>query len=428
MKKLTILIVLGLLCPFFRADAQFLHKTYPLKLGDTMPDITIQNVINYKTKAIRLADFKDKLVILDFWGTYCMPCVEHFPFIQSLQNKFAKKVFFLPVDIDYKFDSPSRVINFFKTRKIAFNLPSVVQDSLLKKMFNVQYMGRYVWIQNGVIKQITDAEEVTEQNILKTLKKEQLPLRQVVRVENDYTKPLFIAGNASSVLLTYCIRSMLFRYSPQLRGGGFDTDSMGNVTRIYDYNSTVLNLILLANPDYNHFHARIKLLTKKPEMIMENPQTDSALRKNLYGYEAIFPSVPKQTAIRYVKQDLARYFPFVLDSAKIMDTCWVLKLSNEKKPKVNARGKSETNIYEQLGLPVYFHDHPLSELRLELEFLFKVPVIDETGYTSNVWLDLPGDASDPIEVSKSLQKQGFTLTKELRPIEFLLIKDRDNTN
>ncbi len=79
-------------------------------------------------------------------------------------------------------------------------------------------------------------------------------------------------------------------------------------------------------------------------------------------------------------------------------------------------------------MPVYFHNHPLSELRFELETLFKMPVIDETGYTSNVWLDLPADTSDPVKVSKSLQKQGFTLTKELRPIEFLIVKDRDDIN
>lgn len=428
MKKSTILIVLGLLCLFFKAHAQFKYTSEPLKIGDQVPDIVIQNVVNYKTNQIRLSNFKDKLVILDFWGTYCLPCVEHFPLIQALQNKFRKDVFFLPVDIDSKFDSPSRIIKFFKARNKVFNLPSVVQDSILRTMFNIQYMGRYVWIQNGIVKQITDAEEVNEQNIAKIIRNEEVPLRQIVKVENDYTKPLLVNGNGSTVPLSYCMRSMLFRYTPQLTGGGFDTDSIGNVTRIYDYNTSVFNLIQLANPGYNHFFGRVKMQTKHADVIRGNPQTDSALRKNAYGYEAIFPSVPRHIALRYVKEDLARYFPFTLDSAKIIDTCWVIKLSNKNRPKFSDQSKSETNIYEQLGLPVYFHNRTISELRFELEALFKIPVLDETGYTSNVWLDLPSDTSDPVKVSKSLQKQGFILTKELRPIEFLIVKDRDNIN
>jgi thiol-disulfide isomerase/thioredoxin len=428
MKKSTILIVMGLLCFFFQAYAQFKYTSQPLNIGDPVPDIVIQNVVNYKTGQIHLSDFKDKLVILDFWGTYCLPCVEHFPLIQALQNKFRNQVFFLPVDIDSKFDSPSRIMAFFKAHSKVFNLPSVVQDSLLRTMFNIQYMGRYVWIKNGIVKQITDAEEVNEQNISKIIRNEEVPLRQIVKVENDYTKPLLVNGNGSKVPLTYCMRSMLFRYSPQLTGGGFDTDSIGNVTRIYDYNTTVFNLIQLANPDYNHLFKRVKLQTKHADMLQDNPKTDSALRKNVYGYEAIFPSVSRQIALRYVKEDLARYFPFTLDSAKIIDTCWVIKLSTKNSPKLTGQSKSETNIYEQLGLPVYFRNRSLEELRNALEALFKIPVLDETAYTSNVWLDLPSDTSDPVKVSKSLQNQGFTLTKELRPIEFLIVKDRDYIN
>ncbi|AMR32375.1 hypothetical protein A0256_13560 [Mucilaginibacter sp. PAMC 26640] len=428
MKKITILIVMGLLCLFFEAHSQFKYTSQPLKIGDQVPDIVIQNVVNYNADQIHLSDFKDKLVILDFWGTYCLPCVEHFPLIQALQTKFRNDVFFLPVDIDSKFDSPSRIMAFFKARSKVFNLPSVVQDSVLRTMFNVQYMGRYVWIKNGIVKQITDAEEVNEQNIAAIIRNQEVPLRQIVKVENDYTKPLLVNGNGSTVPLIYCMRSMLFRYTPQLTGGGFDTDSIGNVTRIYDYNTTVLNLIQLANPSFNHLFKRIKLQTKHADMIKDNPQTDSAQRKNVYGYEAIFPSVSRQIALRYVKEDLARYFPFTLDSAIIIDTCWVIRLSNKNSRKLSGPSISETNIYEQLGVPVYFYNHPLTELRFELESLFKVPVLDETAYTSNVWLDLPSDTSDPVKVSKSLQKQGFTLTKELRPIEFLIVKDRDYIN
>jgi len=42
-----------------------------LSIGDTVPDITIANVYNYRSSTIRLSDLKGKLVILDFWSTWC---------------------------------------------------------------------------------------------------------------------------------------------------------------------------------------------------------------------------------------------------------------------------------------------------------------------------------------------------------------------
>ena len=42
-----------------------------LKIGDTVPDITITSVYNYPASTIHLSDLKGKLVILDFWATWC---------------------------------------------------------------------------------------------------------------------------------------------------------------------------------------------------------------------------------------------------------------------------------------------------------------------------------------------------------------------
>jgi thiol-disulfide isomerase/thioredoxin len=38
-----------------------------------------------------LADYKGKVVILDFWATYCPPCLEEIPHLVDLQNKYKDK-------------------------------------------------------------------------------------------------------------------------------------------------------------------------------------------------------------------------------------------------------------------------------------------------------------------------------------------------
>ncbi len=40
-----------------------------------------------------LADYKGKVVVLDFWATYCPPCLEEIPHLVNLQNKYGSENF-----------------------------------------------------------------------------------------------------------------------------------------------------------------------------------------------------------------------------------------------------------------------------------------------------------------------------------------------
>ncbi len=42
---------------------------------------------------VSLADFKGKVVFLNFWATWCSPCIRELPSIERLQNKFSKNDF-----------------------------------------------------------------------------------------------------------------------------------------------------------------------------------------------------------------------------------------------------------------------------------------------------------------------------------------------
>ena len=39
----------------------------------------------------KLKDFKGKVLILDFWATYCPPCLEEIPHLKELQAKYGKE-------------------------------------------------------------------------------------------------------------------------------------------------------------------------------------------------------------------------------------------------------------------------------------------------------------------------------------------------
>ena len=423
MKKLTILIVLALLCHFFKVEAQIRYTTEALKVGDTIPDVILKNVINYNSPSIRLSDHKDKLIIVDFWGTTCVPCIQHLPIIYKLQKEFANQVFFLPVDIDTKYDPPAKIEKFFAQRKKAFDLPSVVMDTVMKNLFHPQYLGLYVWIKNEKVFQYTDAEAITSDNISKALSTDSLSLRQIDITVNDYEKPLF-DDQRGKLPLIYYTRSMLFPYTPSLNGAGWQTDSTGKVYRVSFINIDPYSLLLAANPAFAHFNERVKNLTGHADLYPADFDTDSARKKNSFCYEAIFPAVSRVKAVRYIKEDIARYFPYLLDSALVTDSCWVLSLSKTKKLKVsNSLKTGSTNIYDKLGLANYFYNKRVSELRMELEHQLKMPVLDETGYKNNIWVDLPADLTKIELLQQSFAKQGFDLSKKVRPVQYLVIKE-----
>lgn len=55
-------------------------------------------------KKVSLSSLQGKVVFVNFWATWCPPCIKEMPSIQALKNKFAKKdVVFLMVDVDSQY-------------------------------------------------------------------------------------------------------------------------------------------------------------------------------------------------------------------------------------------------------------------------------------------------------------------------------------
>ena len=57
-----------------------------LQAGASAPDFVSKDAAG---KEVRLADFKDKVVILDFWATWCQPCQQAMPHVQELAKEHA---------------------------------------------------------------------------------------------------------------------------------------------------------------------------------------------------------------------------------------------------------------------------------------------------------------------------------------------------
>ncbi len=61
------------------------------------PDITLTNM---NGKAVRLHDYKGKVVLLNFWATWCAPCIAEFPQFIRLARAMPDDLVILAVSID----------------------------------------------------------------------------------------------------------------------------------------------------------------------------------------------------------------------------------------------------------------------------------------------------------------------------------------
>lgn len=63
----------------------------PTKPVEEMTWATFDGVTNADGATFKLKDFQGKVVILDFWATYCPPCIEEIPHLKELQAKYGKE-------------------------------------------------------------------------------------------------------------------------------------------------------------------------------------------------------------------------------------------------------------------------------------------------------------------------------------------------
>ena len=70
-------------------------------------------------KNIRLSDYKGKVVIVDFWATWCAPCRKGIPDLIEIQKEFGKKVVVIGISLDT--DSKRDVVPFMQ--KFGINYP-----------------------------------------------------------------------------------------------------------------------------------------------------------------------------------------------------------------------------------------------------------------------------------------------------------------
>lgn len=89
-----------------------------LKVGDQLPDLA-----SFKLAGKLPDSLKGKIVIVDFWASWCQPCAKSFPVLDELQKKYGERLVVIAVNVDEK---SANMDAFLKKHPVSF---TVVRDA-----------------------------------------------------------------------------------------------------------------------------------------------------------------------------------------------------------------------------------------------------------------------------------------------------------
>ncbi len=136
------------------------------KQGDVINNFSASNILNHTTASADLAKLKSDITILDFFGTWCVPCIKALPELDKLKQKFPGKLQVLLISIEEQ----ARLDKFLKARP-GFTFPIIAdKETAITGLFNPpSYPYTVVMNNSNKIVAITDAASITESDINKWL-------------------------------------------------------------------------------------------------------------------------------------------------------------------------------------------------------------------------------------------------------------------
>ncbi len=122
----------------------FIHKEEPPvtvgnQVGETAPDFTLDEY--FSDEQFNLYATRGKITVLNFWGTWCTPCIQEIPYFEQIAEKYSEE---LTVVFVHSVDVEEDVEAFIRSREWSREHARFVQDSSEQKMF-LRLGGRTTW-------------------------------------------------------------------------------------------------------------------------------------------------------------------------------------------------------------------------------------------------------------------------------------------
>ena len=401
----------------------------PLQIGDTIPEylwnLPLQ-VANHPggKNVITLNDYRDKLIILDFWATWCVPCITSIAKMDTLQRTFEhEELVILPVT----YEPASKAAPVFV--KNGWHLPTIVGDTLLKRLFPHKTVPHHVWIQRGEAIAMTYPEYATPENFR-------------LAIENQPLRFLMKDGHLTNAEVPI-VQVPLYQSSISKRTAGNHAGFTKRDNELVASNLDIESLFRCAYFEQIPYSGWINRVfvevdsAKRPFFERPVPSVSGTYdldslwfewrNENTYCYRLTthFP-YGKSRLAEIMQADLNQFFSLYLNVVGKIERrvipCLALHAisKNDQLVNLNNAGKGHKDD------AVLFQHQSMGDFIERLASInrkLSTPLVDETGYTGAVAIELQGDLRDIAHLNSELARYGLKLIEEDHEIEVLVIAD-----
>lgn len=141
-------------------------------LGQKVPewfwDLSFENINPlFFRKNIHLKDYRTKILVIDFWATWCAPCVESVVKWDTLSRDFPNEVGVIAL---HSFESKAKAKPFIENRNWKLPVATGPADSIINRLFFTHYRYGQIWIKDDKLIAVPLSNSINRENIIRVIK------------------------------------------------------------------------------------------------------------------------------------------------------------------------------------------------------------------------------------------------------------------
>lgn len=364
------------------------------------PEISVKS-INTK-EDLKLSNFKGKYIFLDFWATWCDPCIKGIPHLEEIQKTFKDKVKIISISDEKE----SIIKSFLNDKKINYTIATDINNKTNK-----------LYPHDGIPFIVIIKPDLT---ILGAYHPDQLSIKDVSKIvtgddknfSNKYDEEINSNFDSENIIS--------YSYFSKGNKSGFQDINIetNDTNKPYKINISNMPVIDIYNNLYKSKFSDNTIINE-----IKNPLYKD--ESNVYSFAFKLPDNAENFNDFYNKV-ISR---FNIESG--IKTEEIIKKAKVKVLKLNNANKLIKNTTESYSSKIEFSKHELKSENTNIEtflrFLSRITkspiIINETNYKDKFDINLSFRNNDIDSIMQSLEAKGFYFEDAERDVTFLRISD-----
>jgi len=378
------------------------------EIGDRAPNVSIKKVLSPNNiNVLNLNDFEGRVVIIEFWATWCGPCIPAMDHLNMLKSSFSDDKLSI-IAISNENEQP--VQRFLKNKPVDFIVALDKNNRSFETYYPRTLPHSVVVNPQGIISAITRAENIKKEHITELLEGNEINLPtknygKVLSEQDEFFNQQMEKRNAETL------------YKSVLR----KTDKVQGMAKIYSQDSLGVNyhnrrLTAMGVPPLTLFLLAFDFPFNRVEDNFEFSMNEA------YYMDIIIPT-PDEEKLYEAAQNLVKS-AFQVNATvnqKEMEA-YVLR-QIEGKPLKIEQSTSGEELFTMKGPSMEAKHKPIDQLVTYLTNFSKLPVVDGTNLKGRYNYALNWSFSNRESLYSSLNELGLELVKEKALVEVLVITE-----